>query len=196
MPIRLNVPIKEDEVRSLKVGDMVLISGKIVTARDLIHKYLYEKKLSPSEIPFELKDGVLYHCGPIIKINNKNYKFVVGGPTTSYRMEMYEWFVIKKYGLRGIIGKGGMGKKTLEALKETGCVYLHTISGASVYLAECVKDVLGVWKAQEFGLVDAMWQLTVSDFPAVVTMDTHGRSLHDEIKMNSLKNLKNILKSV
>jgi fumarate hydratase class I len=189
--IRLKTPLKEEDIRKLEVGQRVLLSGYIITGRDRIHKYLFEERPSKDEIPFMIKGGVLYHCGPIIEKTDKGYRFIVGGPTTSSRMEPYEWFVIKEYGLRGIIGKGGMGQKSLEAMGEAGCVYFHTISGAAAYLADRVVEVKGVWK-EEFGLPEAMWYLYVEDFPLIVTMDANGRSLHEEIKKASYSRLKEL----
>jgi fumarate hydratase class I len=183
--IIINLPLTKQDVLKLKVGDMVLINGQIVTGRDKLHKYLFNKKPLREQIPFNLEGTVLYHCGPIIKKTPKGYKLVAGGPTTSMRVEMYERRIISEYGLRGVMGKGGMGMQTLKALKENGCVYLHTIGGAAAYLAERVKRVAGVWKLEEFGMTEAMWILEVKDFPAIVTMDAHGRSLHEEIEKKS-----------
>jgi fumarate hydratase class I len=109
------------------------------------------------------------------------------------RVEMYESRIIEEYGIRGAMGKGGMGRRTLHALKEFGCVYLHTIGGAAVYLADRVKRVSGVWKLEEFGMTEAMWILEVNDFPAIVTMDAFGKSLHDEIERKSRTVLKELL---
>lgn len=189
----LNTPLSESKVRSLKCGDTVSISGIIFTARDLIHKYLYNEKPQKTDMPFDLDDSILYHCGPLIKGGANGYSFISGGPTTSERLEMYEWWVIKEYGIRAIIGKGGMGDKTINALKENGCVYLQTISGAAVYLADRVKKVLDVWKLDEYGVTEAMWKIEVKDFPATVTMDSLGNSLHKDIKAYSVQKAKEII---
>jgi tartrate/fumarate subfamily iron-sulfur-dependent hydro-lyase beta chain len=181
----IKLPLMEDEVLKLKVGDMVLINGQIVTGRDSLHKFLFDEKPSLKKIPFNFEGTILYHCGPIIKKTAKGFELIAGGPTTSMRVEMYEHQIISEYGLRGVMGKGGMGKQTLNALKKNGCVYLHTIGGAAVYLAARVKRVVGVWKLEEFGMAEAMWVFDVEDFPAIVTMDAHGRSLHEEIERNS-----------
>lgn len=192
-PKRLRPPLSQESVKNLKVGDLVLIDGVVFTARDKIHKLLIKRSDDIRDIPFDLKDGIIYHCGPIIKKDNSSFKVISAGPTTSLRLEMYEADFIKKYGIRGIIGKGGMGDKTLNALKEQGCVYLQTIGGASAYLAERIKKVIGVWKLEEFAMTEAMWCFEVENFPAVVTMDTHGNSLHKEIENFSLKRLKELL---
>jgi len=184
---RLTTPLSEEDAGSLRVGDFVLLNGMLVTGRDRVHKFLFSEKPDSKSIPFELKGGVLYHCGPIIKKEEQGYRLVAGGPTTSQRVEMYEWWVIKEYGLKGIIGKGGMGEKTLRALREEGCVYLHTISGAAVYLADRITRVVDGWKIEEFGEPEAMWLIEVEDFPAIVTMDAHGNSLHESINEKSMK---------
>ena len=190
---RINTPLTEDIVMSLKVGDVVLISGGIITGRDRVHKFLFHERPDKREIPFDLEGGMIYHCGPIISKTDDTYKLIAAGPTTSMRVEMYEADVIKSYGIRGIIGKGGMGDKTLTALKEYGCVYLHTISGAAAYLADRIKGVAGGWKIEEFGEPEAMWLLDVEDFPAMVTMDAHGNSLHKEIERLSFERLKKMM---
>lgn len=192
-PKSLNTPLSKEDVLNLKVGDMVLISGQIVTGRDKIHKFLVHERPDKKDIPFELHGGIIYHCGPIIKKVDDAYKLIAAGPTTSMRVEMYEADVIKTYGIRGIIGKGGMGNKTLDAMKEYGCVYLHTISGAAAYLADRIKNVRDGWKIEEFGAPEAMWLLEVEDFPAIVTMDARGNSLHRDIEKISLKRLKEII---
>lgn len=192
-PKSLNTPLSKEDVLNLKVGDMVLISGQIVTGRDKIHKFLVHERPDKKDIPFELHGGIIYHCGPIIKKIDEKYTLIAAGPTTSMRVEMYEAEVIKTYGIRGIIGKGGMGEKTLNAMKEQGCVYFHTISGAAAYLADRIKNVRDGWKIEEFGAPEAMWLLEAEDFPAIVTMDAHGNSLHRDIEKISLKRLKEII---
>lgn len=203
---RLKTPLSKEDVLSLKVGDIVSINGLIVTGRDKVHKFLVHERPDKKDIPFDLEGGIIYHCGPIIKgsdelsvTSNKSEeksslpKIIAAGPTTSMRVEMYEADVIKTYGIRGIIGKGGMGNKTLDAMKEYGCVYLHTISGAAAYLADRIKNVRDGWKVEEFGAPEAMWLLEVEDFPAIVTMDAYGNSLHRDIEKISLKRLKEII---
>ncbi|HAK88399.1 MAG TPA: fumarate hydrolyase [Nitrospiraceae bacterium] len=190
---KINTPLTEDIVLNLKIGDIVSISGRIVTGRDSVHKFLFHERPDKKEIPFDLEGGIIYHCGPIISKTDDAYKLIAAGPTTSMRVEMYEADIIKAYGIRGIIGKGGMGDKTLAALKECGCVYLHTISGAAAYLADRIKGTAGGWKIEEFGEPEAMWQLEVEEFPAMVTMDAHGNSLHREIERLSFERLKKMM---
>jgi fumarate hydratase class I len=177
--IPLTSPFSEPAVRALKVGDEVAISGTLFTGRDAVHKYLHEGGSLPPEV--NLRDGVLYHCGPVVLSENGGWRVVAAGPTTSTREEPYQAHIIEKFGLRGVIGKGGMGARTLEACRKFGCVYLHAVGGAAQVLAECIKRVRGVSFLEEFGSPEAIWELEVERFPAVVTMDSHGRSLHQEI---------------
>lgn len=181
---KLTTPISEEAIRSLKMGDQVLISGKIFTGRDAVHKYLHDGGKLPPEV--DLKNGVLYHCGPVvIKDDRGRWKCVAAGPTTSIREEPYQGQVIRDLGLRGVIGKGGMGDRTLKACQEHGCVYLHAIGGAAQVLAECIKTVNGVYMMEQFGAPEAIWEFQVEDFPAVVTMDAHGGSLHKQVLAES-----------
>jgi len=178
--IQLTTPIDQAAVRQLKVGDEVSITGVLYTGRDAVHKYLHEGGQLPPGV--NLQGGVLYHCGPVvIKDSEGNWKCVAAGPTTSIREEPYQWQVIRDVGLRAVIGKGGMGDKTLEACKQYGCVYLHAIGGAAQVLAQCIQRVPNVYLMEQFGAPEAIWQFEVLDFPAVVTMDSHGNSLHKEV---------------
>jgi fumarate hydratase class I len=177
---KLSVPFTEEIIRALKVGDEVLISGIVFTGRDAVHKYLHEGGQLPPGV--SLRGGILYHCGPVVmKQPDGSWKCTAAGPTTSIREEPYQGQIIRDFGLRGVIGKGGMGDKTLAACKENGCVYLHGIGGAAQVLAECIKKVRNVYFYEEFGAPEAIWEFEVEDFPAVVTMDAHGDSLHKEV---------------
>jgi fumarate hydratase class I len=189
----IKLPLSRKEVLSLNVGDRLLLRGQLITGRDKVHKFLFHERPETKDIPFNLKGTVLYHCGPIIRKTEEGFKLIAGGPTTSIRVEMYEHQIIADYGIRGVMGKGGMGRKTLQALKDNGCVYLHTVSGAAVYLADRIKRVAGVWKIEDFGMAEAMWIFDVEDFPAMVTMDAHGRSLHEEIEKKSFKELNRLI---
>lgn len=181
----IQLPMTEQDVLSLRVGEIVFLNGKIVTGRDKIHKLLCRDIRAIQEVPFDLRGTVLYHCGPIMKKTAGGFVCVAGGPTTSMRLEMYEPQVISEYGLKGVMGKGGMGSATLNAMKENGCVYFQAIGGAAVYLSKRIKKVVDVWKLEEFGMTEAMWLLDVVDFPAILTMDAHGKSLHEEIEKQS-----------
>jgi fumarate hydratase class I len=185
--LRIPVSPTSAELCSLRAGDVVSLSGTIVTGRDRVHKYLFEQKPPKEEIPFDLTGAVLYHCGPVMRKTEEGYKAVAAGPTTSMRVEMYEAYVIREYGIRGIIGKGGMGENTIGALKETGSVYFHTVGGAAVYLANRIKKTLNVWKLDEFGPTEAMWLFEVENFPAIVTIDSLGNNIHRDIERISMK---------
>jgi fumarate hydratase subunit beta len=178
--IPLHAPFTEDKIRALKVGDEVEITGTLFTGRDAVHKYLHDGGELPPGV--DLRDGILYHCGPVVLQDEQGaYKVVAAGPTTSTREEPYQGQIIRQFGIRGVIGKGGMGSRTLAACREQGCVYLHAVGGAAQVLAECIQRVRNVYFLEEFGSPEAIWELEVSRFPAVVTMDAHGRSLHQEV---------------
>src|SRR5580692_10650556 len=176
----LKFPFTEEKVRALKVGEEVQISGVVFTGRDAVHKFLHEGGQLPPEV--KLRDGIIYHCGPVMmKQEDGSWKCTAAGPTTSIREEPYQGQIIHDYGVRGVIGKGGMGDRTMEACQQNGCVYLHAIGGAAQVLAECVKKVRNVYFAVEFGAPEAIWELEIEDFPAVVTIDAHGHSLHKDV---------------
>lgn len=189
--MKLTVPISETTIRSLKVGDSIELSGTIFTGRDAVHKFLHEGGQLPPKC--NLKEGVLYHCGPVILKTEKGWKCTAAGPTTSIREEPYQHQVIKTLGLRGVIGKGGMGEKTIAACREFGCVYLHAVGGAAQVLANCIKQVKNVYFLEKFGSPEAIWELEVENFPAIVTIDAHGNSLHRDILAQSQESLKKFL---
>lgn len=179
----LEPPLTETQVRALKVGDVVLITGEMFTGRDAIHHHLMTH-----EPEVELSGAALYHCGPVMLKEGDQWVTKAAGPTTSIREEPYEAEIIRRYGVRAVIGKGGMGAKTLAALKEHGAVYLNAIGGAAQYYARTVKGVLGVHHL-EFGIPEAMWHYKVEGFPAIVTMDSHGNSLHAEVERETGRRL-------
>ncbi|HVF89846.1 MAG TPA: FumA C-terminus/TtdB family hydratase beta subunit [Blastocatellia bacterium] len=186
----LVAPLSEEQVRGLKVGDVVLISGEMYTGRDAVHSYLMKH-----EPPVDLKGSVLYHCGPVVMKNDGGYKITAAGPTTSIREEPYQADIIKRYGVRAVMGKGGMGKRTLDALKESGAVYLNAIGGAAQYYARSIEEVMDV-NLLELGIPEAMWHLRVRDFPAIVTMDAHGNSLHADVERASAVMLERLAEPV
>jgi fumarate hydratase class I len=189
--IVLQTPISEEQIRSLKVGDVVVINGMMHTGRDALHKYLMDH-----DTDVDLNGAALYHCGPVMsKDEHGEWHVKAAGPTTSIREEPYQGDVIKKFGIRAVIGKGGMGPKTLKALEEHGAVYLNAIGGAAQYYAQCFKKVEGV-DYMEFGLPEAMWHLQTEGFAAIVTMDSHGNSLHAEVEKNSLQKLSELKEPV
>ena len=175
----LRTPLSESDVRALKVGDVVLINGDVFTGRDAVHAYLM--KNAP---PVDLNGAVIYHCGPVMLKEGERWVAKAAGPTTSSREEPYQGEIIRRYGLRGVIGKGGMGARTAAAMKECGAVYLHAIGGAAQFYARAVEQVPGV-HLMEFGIPEAMWHLRVKDFLTIVTMDAHGNSLHAELEAKS-----------
>jgi fumarate hydratase class I len=172
----LTPPLSEETVRALKVGDVVLIRGEVFTGRDNVHAYLMK-----NPPPVDLRGAVLYHCGPVMLKQGGEWVVKAAGPTTSSREEPYQGDIIRRYGVRAVVGKGGMGPRTLAALKEAGAVYLNAIGGAAQYYARAVKKVLGV-HLMDFGIPEAMWHLRVYDFAAIVTMDARGNSLHADIE--------------
>jgi fumarate hydratase subunit beta len=187
----IKLPVSEEVIRSLEVGDQVAVTGVMMTGRDAAHKYMVEN--DAPEVADVLRDGMVYHCGPVVRKEGGTYSFVAAGPTTSIREEPYQATVMKKYRMRGIIGKGGMEKKTLDACREVGAVYLSAIGGLATILAKSVKRVLAVHKLEEFGVPEAMWVIEVDRFPAIVTMDSHGRSIHDDVLAASRKNYERLV---
>jgi fumarate hydratase class I len=177
--VALRAPLSDEDIRALRVGDVVLVSGPMFTGRDAVHAHLMK---NPS--PVDLRGSVLYHCGPVVVKEGDGWRVTAAGPTTSIREEPYQGEIIKRFGVRAVIGKGGMGAKTLAALKEHGAVYLNAIGGAAQFYARAIERVDGV-SLLEFGTPEAMWHLTVNDFPAIVTMDAHGNSLHRDIEQES-----------
>lgn len=180
----LNSPVTEEQVRQLKVGDVVIINGDMFTGRDNVHHYLQH-----NDAPVNLQGAVLYHCGPVMLQQDGKWYVKAAGPTTSIREEPYQAHVIKNFGVRVVIGKGGMGPKTLAALKDHGAVYLNGIGGAAQFYARTVKDVKGVY-LEQFGIPEAMWHIRVEGFAAIVTMDSHGNSLHADVEKATAENLR------
>ncbi len=184
----LNYPFTKEAIKDLKVGDMALISGKLFTGRDAVHKRIHDG-ITP---PISLENQIIYHCGPVILENKGKYEVKAAGPTTSIREEPYQWQVMRDYGILGVIGKGGMGPLTLKGCQDYGCVYFHAIGGAAQVLAEKIVSVDNVyWR--DLGSPEAIWELSVKEFPVVVTMDAHGNSLHKDIWEKSSKKLKELL---
>lgn len=191
--IKLTTPLEESTIRNLRVGRKVLFSGTIVTARDAAHRYLVERS-DDDPFPFDLAGSAIYHCGPVLTREKDRWRVVSAGPTTSMRMEMYQGDVLRRYGVRAIIGKGGMGAATLAAMAEAPAVYLAAPSGAGALLAGCIERVLGVWKLEEFGSPEALWQLEVRDLPAVVAADCVGGNLFETVEIRSRAALERLLR--
>jgi len=200
---KLRIPIEDAAIRELQVGDTVYLNGLVVTGRDAAHKFMIENfirhPVSEAEVPLYatlkelLEGGVIYHCGPVVKKHEDgSYAFVAAGPTTSIREEVYEPEVIAHFNLKGVIGKGGMGPRTLQACREQPAVYFHAIGGAASLIAQSVKEVVAVHKL-EFGVPEAMWVIRVEEFPVVVTMDSHGQSIHERVAGQSQAKLAELL---
>ena len=201
---KLTVPISEEAITALHVGDQIHLSGVIVTARDAAHKLMIEKFIRVPQVVEHgdlyarlrelLADGVIYHCGPVVSQDDGGrWHFVAAGPTTSIREEPYEAEVIAHFGLRAVIGKGGMGPRTSQACQDHKAVYLHAIGGAASLIANSVKEVIDVYQKDELGVPEAFWVIRVEDFPAVVTMDSHGNSLHAQVKERSTAALEELI---
>ncbi len=190
--MKLEAPFTEEKIRSLKVGDIVELSGVVFTGRDAVHKYLHEG----NDPPVDLRDGIIYHCGPVVVKEGPSWVVKAAGPTTSIREEPFQASLIEKLRLRGVIGKGGMGAKTLAACQAHGCVYLHAIGGAAQVLAEKVTRVRGVHLMEKFGSPEAIWEFEVDAFPVVVTMDSHGMSLHKDLLAASTAKLQEIFAEI
>ena len=188
---KLQLPLSIKDIIDLYIGDRVLLSGIIVTGRDMAHRWLVDEK--PDELRDELHEGAIYHCGPIMLKEGDTWTCRAAGPTTSIREEPYLSDVIQEYGLRCIIGKGGMGERTAEALMKYNAVYLFAVGGAAVIYADTVESVKGVYQLDEFGVPEAMWVFKVKDFPAIVSMDSHGGSLHKNITENSSYHYRNLI---
>ncbi len=202
---KLTLPISDDEIRDLEVGETVLLSGVMMTGRDAVHKWMNDrfitKKVDPSAddlVVYEaikpiLEGGIIYHCGPVVAgLETGEYKFLAAGPTTSIREEPYQADVMQHFNLKGVIGKGGMAGKTLQGCMDTPAVYFHAIGGAASLIAQTVEEVLTVHKL-DFGVPEAMWVIRVNDFPTVVTMDSHGNSQHVKVDDSSRAVLESLL---
>ncbi|MGB6366685.1 MAG: FumA C-terminus/TtdB family hydratase beta subunit [Thermoanaerobaculia bacterium] len=188
----LKLPVDEKTIRDIRVGANLELTGRMITGRDAAHKWLIEE-CREEVVPF-LEGSVIYHCGPVVRQHpDGTFEFVAAGPTTSIREEPYQADVIGQYGLRGVIGKGGMGKKTLDGLSEHGALYLHAVGGAAQVLARAVKRVEQVFMLEEFGVPEALWVIEVEKFPVMVTMDSHGSSLHEEVERRSQEELERLL---
>ncbi len=204
---KLTLPIPDDEIRALHVGDPVSLSGVMITGRDTVHKWMIETFIRETRTPEGddqavysaikpiLDGGAIYHCGPVVSgLDSGEYSFVAAGPTTSTREEPYQAEVMQHFNVKAVIGKGGMGEKTLAACGDVPGVYLHAIGGAASLIAQSVKRVHDVHK-MDFGVPEAMWVIEVQDFPTVVTMDSHGGSLHAEVLDRSTEKLQALLEA-
>ena len=201
----LSIPISDENILQLKVGDSVSLSGVMITGRDTVHKWMIETFIKQTRqmegddlqvyqaIKRLLNGGALYHCGPIVAgLETGDYRFVAAGPTTSIREEPYQGDIMRHFNLKAVIGKGGMGPETLAACHQVPGAYLHAIGGAASLIAQTVQRVIDVHKL-EFGVPEAMWVIEVKDLPLVVTMDAHNNSIHAEVKTQSMVELEKLL---
>ncbi len=191
---KLKTPISEDDVRKLRVNDTIYITGKMITARDAAHRRALEFLKEGKKLPIDLEGLPIFHCGPLVKEKNGKLMVVAAGPTTSTRMDLFEDEIIRAFKVRVVVGKGGMSKKTTDAMKRYGAVYGAFTGGAAVLAAQAVKDVKGVeW--HDLGMTEAMWVFEVEDFgPLTVAIDSHGNNLFDELMKKVEKNREKIYK--
>ncbi|MEM0298926.1 MAG: FumA C-terminus/TtdB family hydratase beta subunit [Thermoplasmata archaeon] len=177
MIFELEIPRDFNKIRELKMGDVIYISGKIFTARDEAHQLMLELFEKKEKLPFNPAEMVLYHCGPVVKKENGEWKVLAAGPTTSSRMDLFEKEVIEAYGIKIIVGKGGMGDRTAEALKNIGGIYATFTGGAGALAAKSFKKVLNVYYLDELGSPEAMWIFEAEKFgPLIVSIDSQGKN--------------------
>ena len=180
---KLKTPISEEDVRKLKVNDVLYVTGIIVTARDAAHKKALEQFKLGKPLPINLEGLAVFHCGPIVKKDDDKWVVVAAGPTTSTRMDQFEDEFIKAFKMRVVIGKGGMGKKTTDAMQKYGAVYGAFTGGAGVLAAKAVKSVKTVEWLQDLGMPEALWVFEVEEFgPLTVAIDSHGNNVFEEVK--------------
>lgn len=191
IPKSIQYPFSIEKIRDLKLGQIVSISGRIFACRDRVHRHLFDG----GDAPVELKDGAIFHCGPAAVPTGDGWIIRAAGPTTSARHDPYMPRIIEKYQIRLIIGKGGMGAATRQACAAHGCVYLQAVGGAGQLLAARIERVTGVYFAKEFGPSEALWDLSVKDFPAIVSIDAGGRSLYRRVEKSSRAALRRAIKS-
>ena len=193
MEYHLKTPVPEKDVRKLRVGDLVYVTGVIVTARDEAHLKALELHERGEEPPVDFKGRGVFHCGPIMTKNEGGeWQVVAAGPTTSARMEIFQDEFIKVYRPAIIIGKGGMGARTSKACQEYGCVYGAFTGGAALLAAKGIKKVAGVYWLEELGMPECLWVYEVEDFgPMIVTIDTHGGNLTADVgaKVNARRDV-------
>ena len=183
MEYHLSTPIPEGEVRRLRVGDILYIDGTMVTARDEAHKKALELHERGEEPPIDFRGLAIFHCGPIVRREGDRWRVVAAGPTTSMRMEIFEDRFVEVYRPAVIIGKGGMGERTSKACQRYGCVYAAFTGGAALLAAERIKAVRDVYWLEELGMPECLWVFEVENFgPLIVTIDTHGGNLTEEVK--------------
>jgi len=188
----LKTPISEEEIRKLRVNDVLYITGTVITARDQAHRRVLEYVREGKPLPVNLEGLAVYHCGPVVRREGDKWIAVAAGPTTSTRMDLYEDEFIKNFKVRVVIGKGGMGKRTTEAMAKYGAVYGAFTGGAAILAAKAIKRVRGVeWL--DLGTPEALWIFEVENFgPLTVAIDSHGNNLYLDVAKNVEENKKRI----
>jgi len=188
----LKTPISEEEIRKLKVNDVLYITGTIVTARDQAHRRALEYFKQGKPLPINLEGLAVFHCGPVVSKEGEKWVAVAAGPTTSTRMDIFEDEFIKNFKVRVVIGKGGMGKRTTDAMAKYGAVYGAFTGGAAILAAKAIKNVRGVeWL--DLGTPEALWIFEVEDFgPLTVAIDSHGNNLFMDVAKAVEENRKKI----
>jgi len=189
---KFKTPISEEEIRKLRVNDVLYVSGLMFTARDQAHKRALEYFKQSKPLPLSLEGLAVFHCGPIVKKKEDRWTIVAAGPTTSTRMEIFEDEFIKNFKVRVIIGKGGMGKRTTEAMAKYGAVYGAFTGGAAILAAKAIKNVRTVeWL--DLGMPEAMWILEVEQFgPLAIAIDSHGNNLFEDVRRKVEENKQRI----
>jgi fumarate hydratase subunit beta len=192
----LKTPLSKSDISKLNIGDSIFLSGTLVTARDQAHKRALQYDKEGKALPFSLQGLALYHCGPIVAEKKGEKTVVAAGPTTSSRMDLYEDQFIQKFGIRMIIGKGGMGENTVKACEKFGAVYCSFTGGAALLAKKGIKRVRGVeWS--DLGMAEAMWIFDVERFgPVVVTIDSKGNSLHEKVAREVRDNVQHIYEKI
>lgn len=178
----LKTPISEEQVRKLKVNDTLYVTGTMVTARDEAHKRALDLHNNNKQLPINFEGLALFHCGPIVKKVNNKWIVVAAGPTTSFRMEPLQADFLKNFKVRLVIGKGGMGQKTVDAMQKCGAVYGAFTGGAAILAAKAIKQVKNVeWL--DLGMPEALWIMQIEDFgPLTVAIDTYGNNLFEDVQ--------------
>ncbi len=194
--VELTIPLNEEKVRNLNLGDIVYLDGIIYTARDEAHIHALDFLEKGKELPVEFENSAVFHCGPVMRKIGEKWELVAAGPTTSSRMNTLEPGFIEKFKVKAIIGKGGMSRPTIEAMKKFGCVYLSITGGAAVLAAKGVKEVKGVhWF--ELGMPEAVWVLEAKHFgPLIVAIDAKGNSLYEAVEKEVENNIPKMRKKL
>jgi fumarate hydratase subunit beta len=192
----LKTPISEEEIRKLKVNDVVYVTGTIVTARDQAHRRALEYFKEGKKLPINLEGLAVFHCGPVVSKEENKWVAIAAGPTTSTRMDIFEDEFIKNFKVRVVIGKGGMGRKTTDAMAKYGAIYGAFTGGAAILAAKAIKNVKGVeWL--DLGTPEALWIFEVEDFgPLAVAIDAHGNNLFTDVQKKVEENKQKIYRKL